>query len=573
MPPSPRPRARIGLLGASLALAGGAALAGVPAVGAAADDPPDAIVFAQLAGPASDAAASEVAARTGLELESNLPEIGWAVYGIDGDVAAAHRRLLGDPSVTRLDFVAAGERQSLDFTPRDIIMQQPGTVALNGVQAPWNWHWLKTNFPAAWDISRGSPTVRVAVIDSEFDTEHVDLKTKFATGRNFDSGTGEYGTSNVRAQNINTAFHGSHVAGLVGAATDNGEGVPGACFECVVIPFKIGFGGQSNVDEKFVRDLTEALVAAGNSDAAVINMSLGTSRDHAPLRAAVDYARSRGKVVVASAGNSQLGQQVPSGVPNYPGAYPGVIAVASTRPDDSISPDSTNGDFVDVAAPGNPILSTWDSRLDGTVPQDLQPTHGIGYKVLAGTSMASPIAAGLAALMKTVRPDLTPDEVELLMEGSSDDVGAVGPDPVYGAGRINALRALQAAQAYVRPVAPQPVAVARKKVRIFYSCTVGARKVRVGKPGRLGVRKGAKLACKGRTAPALRKVQIDVQRFAARGGWKRVGKVKTNNKGRFGFTIRLRTVGNWTVRAAYAGNAALLPAGSLGAKVLVATRR
>ena len=119
----------------------------------------------------------------------------------------------------------------------------------------------------------------------------------------------------------------------------------------------------------------------------------------------------------------------PSGVPNYPGAYSGVIAVASTRPDDSISPDSTNGDFVDVAAPGNPILSTWDSRLDATVPQDLQPTHGIGYKVLAGTSMASPIAAGLAALMKTVRPDLTPDEVQLLMEAGSDDVGAVGPRP------------------------------------------------------------------------------------------------------------------------------------------------
>ena len=109
-------------------------------------------------------------------------------------------------------------------------------------------------------------------------------------------------------------------------------------------------------------------------------------------------------------------------------------------------------------------------------------------------------------------------------------------------------------------------------MRIFYTCTVGARNVRVGKPGRLGVRKGAKLSCKGRTAPALRKVQIEVQRFAARGGWKRIGKVKTNNRGRFGFTVRLRTVGNWTVRAAYGGNAALLPAGSLSAKVVVARR-
>ena len=124
----------------------------------------------------------------------------------------------------------------------------------------------------------------------------------------------------------------------------------------------------------------------------------------------------------------------------------------------------------------------------------------------------------------------------------------------------------------MRPVAPQPVAAQRKRVRIFITCTVGARKVRFG-PGRLGVRKGASLSCKGRTAPALRKAQLEVQRFAARGGWRRVGKVKTNNRGRFGFTLRLRTVGNWTVRSAYGGNAALLPAGSLGAKLVVAPRR
>ena len=132
---------------------------------------------------------------------------------------------------------------------------------------------------------------------------------------------------------------------------------------------------------------------------------------------------------------------------------------------------------------------------------------------------------------------------------------------------------MRAAQAYVRPVAPQPVAAPRKRVRICLQLQGRRAEGPVRSPGGSGVRKGARLSCKGRTAPALRRVQIDVQRFAARGGWKRIGKVKTNNRGRFGFTIRLRTVGNWTVRAAYAGNAALLPAGSLGAKVLVATRR
>lgn len=571
--PPLRPRRRrraLAALAAAAALSGGASALAAPGAGDA-----HGVVMAQIVG--GTAGADEVAARTGLRLQGTIPEIGWATYLTGGDAASAHARLLADPAVWRIDFVGPGERQGADFIPRDIIFQQAGTVAVDGLGAvDWKWHWTKANFPAAWDISRGNAAVKVVVIDSEFDTEHPDLKTKFATGRNFDSGTTNYRTSNVRALDINTEFHGSHVAGLVGAASDNAEGGPGACFDCVVIPYKIGFAGanSTSVDEKFVRDLTEALVAAGDSDGVVINMSLGTSRDHAPLRAAVDYARSKGKVVVASAGNSQLGQQGPAGVPNYPGAYPGVIAVASTRPDDSIAASSTNGDFVDIAAPGNAVLSTWHSGLTvDNAPPEKQPTHGVGYKVLSGTSMASPIVAGLAALMKTVRPDLTADEVELLMQRSAVDLGAAGRDPVFGAGRIDAFAALRAAQVYVRPTPPPPPPPApRARVRIFSTCTVGGRKVRTG-TARRGVARGARLVCRGRTAPAVRKATIEVQRFAARRGWARIARVKTNNRGRFGFTVRLRTLGNWTVRAAFAGDAALAPAGGPRALVRVAPRR
>ena len=557
-----RPRRRP----AALAALGIAALAALPAAASAQPS----LVMAQIAG--GTGGADEVAARTGLALKGTIPQIGWATYATTGDAPAARRRLLADPGVSRIDFALPGERQDADFIPRDIIFQSPGTVGVDGLGAvDWKWHWTKANFPAAWDISRGSSSVKVVVIDSEFDTEHPDLKTKFATGQNFDSGSANYHTSNVRAEDINTVFHGTHVAGLVGAASDNGLGVTGACFDCVVIPYKIGFTGANgqSVDEKFVRDLTEALVAAGNSDGAVVSMSLGTSRDHAPLRAAVDYARSRGKVVVASAGNSQLGQQGPAGVPNYPGAYPGVIAVAATRPDDSIAAFSTNGDFVDVAAPGEGILSTWDSRLDNTAPVDKQPTHGIGYKVESGTSMAAPIVAGLAALVRTVRPDLTPDEVEGIIEGSAVDLGAAGKDPVFGYGRIDAFAALKAAQAYVRPSPPPDT---RKAVRFFWSCEQGARNL---VPGRafVGVAVRAKLVCKGRTKPALRKVTLELQRYAARGGWKRIGRVRTTNTGRFGFTRRLTTVGNWRIRLAFGGSATLLPSGSLGVKARAVHRR
>ncbi len=113
----------------------------------------------------------------------------------------------------RIDFTRADEELDLHFTPRDTVFDSGITVALNGQPvAQGAWHWTKTNFPAAWDISRSSAATRIAVIDSEFDTEHSELKTKLATGKNFDSGASEYLTTNVRGTDPNNT-HGSHVAG------------------------------------------------------------------------------------------------------------------------------------------------------------------------------------------------------------------------------------------------------------------------------------------------------------------------------------------------------------------------
>jgi subtilisin family serine protease len=557
---------------ALLAASAGALLV---APAALADDVPT--VMAELSPGAGEADARALAARTGLELREYLPQIDWAILDLPAGTAGAdaRERLRHDPAVFRVDSMAPGETLTPQFSPRDTIFLSSGLV--NG--ADWKWHWVTTNFPAAWDISRGAAGVRVAVIDSEFDTEHADLKTKFATGRNFDSGTPEFNTTNVRAALQDGgrdlgSLHGTHVAGLVGAATDNGNGVPGACFDCTVVPYKVGTngvtGGAPNLDSKFVADLTSALVAAGDGDAAVVNMSLGTRRDHAPLRDAVAYARARGKTIVAAAGNFQL--QFP-GVPVYPGAYPGVIAVAATRPDDSIAAFSQNGDFVDIAAPGDGVLSTWDSRVPPGADPSVAPTHGQGFRALSGTSMASPIVAGLAALVKTVRPDLTPDEVEGVITGSAVDLGATGRDPVFGAGRIDAFRALQAAQAYRRPVTPPPGggAAARRSARVLYSCRIGARTVTPGRrtPHRTA-RAGVRLVCTGRTVPALRGVRLDIQRYSARTrSWTVIGRDRTNDRGRFGFVRRLRTSGNWTVRVAYAGNAAFAPTASLATRVAV----
>jgi hypothetical protein len=299
----------------------------------------------------------------------------------------------------------------------------------------------------------------------------------------------------------------------------------------------------------------------------IISMSLGTDRLHPALQDAVNLALSRGKIIVASAGNGQLNNP---GVPNYPASFPGVIGVGATQPDDNIAPFSSNGDFVDVSAPGHGILSTWDSRIPVNAPAAIAPTHGVGFKSLSGTSMATPIVSGLVALMLQLRPDLSAAEVQGILEKSAVDLGAPGKDPVFGAGRIDAFRTLQNTIAYVRPGPPPDT---RATPRFFWSCEVGGKDIAAGKRAFVGVFRGQKLVCTGRTQPAIRNARIEIQRFAARRGFVRIGTVKTNNRGRFGFTRRLTTLGNWRVRVAYNGDAGLTPAGSLTVKVVAKPRR
>lgn len=561
-----------------VAIAAAAALA-VPAAASAAAGVPDPgdgeVVMARLQ-PFSVAAAKAVAARNDLSLRTTIPDIGWASYTAPpGDGAAAARTLSHDPAVWRVDAAQPGEQMSLDLTPNDTIFTTPGQVTAGQLVASWNWHWTITNFPAAWDLARGEGQ-RVAIIDSEFDTEHIELKPKLLTGKNFDSGTVGYRTTSVRANDLDIqsqTLHGSHVAGLVAAVSDNANGVPGACFDCVVIPYKTGLRGGApgtpqTTDAKFVSDVSEAITDIANrTDVRIISMSLGTDRLHPALQDAVNFALSRGKVIVASAGNGQLNNP---GVPNYPASFPGVIGVGATQPDDNIAPFSSNGDFVDVSAPGHGILSTWDSRIPVNAPAAIAPTHGVGFKNLSGTSMATPIVSGLVALMLQLRPDLSAAEVQGILEKSAVDLGAPGKDPVFGAGRIDAFRTLQNTIAYVRPGPPPDT---RATPRFFWSCEVGSKDIAAGRRAFVGVLRGQKLVCTGRTQPAIRNARIEIQRFAARRGFVRIGTVKTNNKGRFGFTRRLTTLGNWRVRVAYNGDAGLKPAGSLTVKVVAKARR
>lgn len=531
----------------------------------------DPSVMAQV-NPATPEAAQAVADRTGLQLLRYFDQIAWAEFGVpeadaQRDMSVARAALRSDPSVVRVDWAQPGESYTPAYTPTDELFSINVDLRplLNDPQnspVPGAWHFNKANFPAAWDVNKGRADVSVAVIDSEFDTEHPDLKTKLLPGRNFDSGTPEYLTSNVRLVRIAEGPHGTHVAGIVGAVSDNGFGTTGACFDCTVIPYKIGFEQNPNIgSSKFVADLTEALLAAANDSSVVVNMSLQGRRDHQPLRDAVALVRSRGKVVVAAAGNLQL---TSPGVPIFPAAYDGAFGVGSINPDDSPASSSSNGNFVDIAAPGNGILSLWDRRLvaGAGIPQQQVANIAPGFHVIGGTSMAAPMVSGLVALMKSARPDLTPDEVESIIQNTAFDLGARGKDQVFGAGRIDARKALDAAVAYQRPAPPPPpvaattappVKVPKIRTTVFLSAKLGDRTLKLNRLQTVPV--GSSIVIAGRTKPAVRNTRLVVQRRSkARGTeWKVIRRVKTNGQGRYGFAYTPTTRGKHTLRIVLRG--------------------
>jgi hypothetical protein len=399
----------------------------------------------------SEDAAQAIAARHHLTVSRGFPWIGW--YELETppgttDPTAARNDLRSDPDVQQTDSVASGETIEPQFTPHDPAWD-PAATLQTGEQAEWGL--AKANFPSAWDASEGA-NATIGIIDSEFDISHPDLQAKVRSPYNESSGTAQYHTGNVLA-NSPGELHGTHVAGIAAAVADNGVGVTGAGFDATFIPVKITTsfnpGNGNPVDSNFVADLTEALGYIATQPISVVTMSLGGTRPHQPLADAIAAVRARGIPVIAAAGNFQ--QTDPNSL-IYPASYPGVIAVGNTQADDTIAPSSSNGSWVDVSAPGTNIFSTWDARD----PQlSLNGSTG-NYNVETGTSMAAPMVAGLVALMKSARPDLTPDEVETILKGTARDLGSTGPDPQFGAGRIDASAAVRAAMSYVRPVPPAP---------------------------------------------------------------------------------------------------------------------
>lgn len=258
---------------------------------------------------------------------------------------------------------------------------------------------------SAWDVTTGDAIIKVAVLDTGIEESHPDLLGKVIGNTNF--------TTSPTAYDQNG--HGTHVAGITAAATNNQSGVAGTGYNTALLNGKVlGDDGSG-----YYSWIANGIVWAADQGAQVINLSLGGSSSSLALQDAINYAWSKGVVIVAAAGNSN------SSSPNYPAYYTNAIAVAATDSNDKKASFSNYGSWVDVAAPGTSIYSTY---------------KGNSYATLSGTSMASPFTAGAAALIWAKGICTTNNCVREHLEQTADQIAGTGS--LWSRGRINAYSAV-----------------------------------------------------------------------------------------------------------------------------------
>ena len=278
-----------------------------------------------------------------------------------------------------------------------------------------------------WDRTTGSPNVLIAVVDTGVYARHPDLAGNVVAGT--DLVNGDNNASDDEG-------HGTHTAGIIAAIGNNRIGVTGMCWRCHILPVKAldnqGSGSASTV--------ASGVRYAVDHGARVINLSLGGTDDSRLLHDAIIYATNHGALVVAAAGNeAQAGNPI-----EYPASYPEVMSVAATDQNDQHASFSNYNSHVSVAAPGVNIGSTTWTAANPTA-----------YSADSGTSEAAPFVSGLAGLLWSVNPSLSNSGVRRIIESTADDLGPRGRDVYFGAGRINALRAVTAAMpASAPPPAP-----------------------------------------------------------------------------------------------------------------------
>lgn len=404
-----------------------------------------------------------------------------AVDAIPGDTELALFDVAANASAEDAGRVAIALAQSfagdprVEYVERNLMRQAYGApVTPNDTYYSLQWHYPMLHLPEAWAITTGDAGTIVAVIDTG-ETNHPDLVARQIAGYDFITDPAIAGDGDGRDPNPTdvgdgnglqpSSFHGTHVAGTIGASTNNNTGVAGVTWAGSIMHLRVlGIGGGTDFDIanaiRYAARLSNSSNTLPANRAHVINMSLGGPGASSTVQSAVTAARGQGCVIFAASGNEN------TSAPSYPAAYTGVISVAAVDGNANRAPYSNFGSTVDIAAPGGNtgVDQDGDGYSDGvlsTLIDEAGPTPI--YAFYQGTSMACPHAAGVAALLLAVDPQLTPAEIETILKDTATDLGTPGRDDLYGAGLIHAERALVRAQGGGAPtpvlsLAPQALA-------------------------------------------------------------------------------------------------------------------
>lgn len=305
------------------------------------------------------------------------------------------------------------QRQNIEYVEPNFILMQNEVSGPNDLLYQENYQW---NLPVigteqGWNVTRGNEEIQIAIVDTGVDLNHPDLKNRLVKG---------YNVIDDRSEPDDDNGHGTHVAGIIASETNNNEGVAGMTWYSKIMPVKAM--GAKGYGTTF--DISKGIVWAVDHGADVINLSLGNYQPSKVLEEAVRYAYENNVVMVSAAGNDSSNQ------PTYPSAYPEVISVAAVDYNGNRASFSNYGDYIDIAAPGVYIPSTYFNEQ---------------YAALSGTSMAAPHVAGLAALIKSANPGLTSSQVIRIIKNSAIDLGEQGKDVQFGNGLIDVNSALQEA--------------------------------------------------------------------------------------------------------------------------------
>lgn len=321
----------------------------------------------------------------------------WHIVDVDaGQETATVQALALDPSIehAELDRIVA-----------------PETTIANDPDYRSAWHLATLGAPTAWDIAKGAG-VTVAILDSGVDSTHPDLAGQLVAGWNL---------ADNNSNTTDVYGHGTEVAGVVAAASNNNIGVTSIAWDAKIMPVRVTL----LTGNAYISTIASGITWAADHGAQIANASFADLTGSASIIDAANYMRSKGGLVVVAGGNS--------GAFDSTAATPAVISVSATTSSDTLASWSSYGNYIDVAAPGEGIWTT---------------TRGGGYAAVSGTSFASPVTAGVLALMKSANPALSNTVLESLLKSTAVDLGTPGYDQYFGYGRINAAAAVAAALHY-----------------------------------------------------------------------------------------------------------------------------